>query len=305
MKKVWKWVGIVALVVVLIAVIVVVKVYNDVKQTVDEIYTPISEEKEDWVSDKRNEAVDVADKHPFSALILGVDERTGDVGRSDTMILLTVNPEEGTTKMLSIPRDTYTEIIGMGMKDKINHAYAFGGMEMSVLTVEALLDIPIDYVAKVNMEGFMEIVDFVGGITVQNSFAFTAGSATFEEGPISLDGEQALAYVRMRYDDPSGDFGRQDRQKQVIQEVLKKGVSLNSVFNYQSALDILKNNVAMNITFDEIQNIQKNYGGSFSKIDQLYFKNGQGTKIDGIYYYIPNESELAEIQATLQHHLGI
>jgi len=251
MKKVWKWIGIIALILIIIAVIVVVKVYNDVKQTVDEIYTPISQDKENWISDKRNEAINVADNHPFSALILGVDERTGDVGRSDTMILLTVNPAEGTTKMLSIPRDTYTEIIGMGTMDKINHAYAFGGMEMSVLTVEELLDIPIDYVAKVNMEGFMEIVDFVGGITVQNSFAFSSGSETFAEGPISLNGEQALSYVRMRYDDPSGDFGRQDRQKQVIQAVLKKGVSFNSVFNYQSALDILKNNVAMNITFDK------------------------------------------------------
>jgi len=305
-KKVWKWVGITVLVLVVVGIIAAVKVYSDLKSTVEAIYTPISEDEEERVSDKREEPVDVAvEKHPFSALILGIDERTNDVGRSDTMILLTVNPTLGTTKMLSIPRDTYTEIIGLNKQDKINHAYAFGGMEMSVETVEELFDIPIDYVAKVNMEGFKDIVDFVGGITVDNSFAFESGGESFKEGKISLNGDQALAYVRMRYDDPSGDFGRQNRQKQIVQEVLKKGVSFNTILNYQGALDILKNNVAMNLNFNEIQSIQKNYGSSLGKIEQLYMKNGHGTKIEGIYYYIPDETELAELQDTLKQHLEI
>ncbi len=305
-KKTWKWIGIVVLVLIIIAIVITFKVYNDVRETVDAIYTPISENEEDRVSDKRDDPIDISEeKHPFSALILGVDERENDSGRSDTMIILTVNPTLGTTKMLSIPRDTYTEIIGKNMKDKINHAYAFGGMEMSVNTVEELLEIPIDYVAKVNMEGFQEIVDFVGGITVSNEFAFSSGSHSFAEGPINLNGEQALAYVRMRYDDPNGDFGRQNRQKQVIQEVLKKGVSVNSVLNYGTALDILKNNVAINVTFDEIQDIRKNYANSFNTIEQMYMINGEGTRINGIYYYIPNETELSEIQQTLQEHLEL
>lgn len=305
MKKVWKWIGLILLALVILGFVFVFKLYNDVKQTVDSLYTSISAENESWLSEKRVEAVDVAEQHPFSALILGVDERDDDVGRSDTMILLTVNPTEGTSKMLSIPRDTYTEIAGLNKKDKINHAYAFGGMEMSVLTVEKLLDIPIDYVAKVNMEGFMEIVDFVGGITVDNTFEFTSRGKTFAEGPIFLNGEQALTYVRMRYTDPNGDFGRQNRQKQVIQQVIDKGISLNNLFNYQSALEILKNNVTMNITFDEIQNIQRNYGNSLGNIEQLYFENGQDRQIGGIYYYIPDESELSEIRKTFKMHLGL
>lgn len=301
MKKAWKWIGIGILVIFIIGIAIVVKVYGDVKETVDAIYTPVSENEEE-----RNERVDVASKNqPFSALVLGVDERSNDSGRSDTMILMTVNPTLGTTKMLSIPRDTYTEIIGMDMKDKINHAYAYGGMEMSVKTVEELFDIPIDYVASVNMEGFKEIVDFVGGITVNNPFEFTYEREHFKKGEITLNGERALKYVRMRKFDPNGDFGRQNRQKLVIQEVLKKGVSVNSIFKYQSALNILKDNVEMNIVFDDLQNIQKNYSSSFGNIEQLYIKNGKGTKIDGVYYYIPNDNELQEIKETLQQHLEL
>ena len=301
MKKILKWVAIVGLTVCIISIVATYKVYYDIKSTAQELYVPIQDE----ISVKREEAVDVAAKDPFSALILGVDEREGDVGRSDTMIVLTVNPILQTTKMLSIPRDTYTEIIGQGFKDKINHAYAFGGIEMSMKTVEHLLDIPIDYVAQVNMESFVDIVDIVGGITVDNTLAFDYEGDTFSIGELELDGEKALKYVRMRYDDPAGDFGRQNRQKQVIQGVLKEVVSLNTVVNYQSIFKTLEENVQMNVVFDDLLSIRKNYAGSFKNIEQLYLNNGAGTMMNNIYYYVPNDSELQEIQQTLREHLEI
>lgn len=124
-------------------------------------------------------------------------------------------------KIISIPRDSYTEIIGKGKKDKINHAYAFGGINMAVKTVENFLDIPIDHYIEVNMEGFKDIVDAVGGIEVNNDMEFKYGEH-FNKGEIHLNGDQALLYSRMRYNDPRGDFGRQMRQRQVIQAVIKK-----------------------------------------------------------------------------------
>ena len=124
------------------------------------------------MSEKREDPVVFKDAEPFSMLVLGVDEREGDKGRSDTMIVMTVNPETKSTKMVSIPRDTYTEIVGQGFNDKINHAYAFGGIEMSMDTVENLLDIPIDYVVQVNMDSFKDIVDAVGGISINNTLDF-------------------------------------------------------------------------------------------------------------------------------------
>ena len=109
----------------------------------------------------------------------------------------------------------------------------------------------------------------------------------------------------MRYDDPTGDFGRQNRQKQVIQGVLKESMSLNTVWNYKSIFKTLEDNVQINVVFDDLLNIRKNYGNSFKIIEQLYINNGKGTMMNGIYYYVPNESELQDIQKNLKQHMEI
>ncbi|MCZ4136008.1 hypothetical protein BZG24_29500, partial [Escherichia coli] len=116
--------------------------------------------------------VDLNSKEPFNALILGVDERPNDSGRSDTIIVLSVNPAKHKALLFNIPRDTRTEIVGHGTEDKINHAYAFGGVDMSIRTIEQFLGIPIHYYMKVDMEGFARIIDLVGGVDVNNPFAF-------------------------------------------------------------------------------------------------------------------------------------
>ncbi len=301
MRKWIKWAGVFGIALCIVVIGVGVKVYSDVKTTAEKLYTPLAQE----IPAEREAVVDVKQQEPFSALLLGVDEREGDAGRSDTMIVLTVNPSLGTTKILSIPRDTYTEIIGADRKDKINHAFAYGGMEMSKHTVEYLLDIPVDYVAKINMKSFQEIIDIVGGITVNNELDFSYDGEQFPIGKIELDGNKALKYVRMRYEDPAGDFGRQNRQKQVIQGVLKESLSVNTIFNYKSIFETLEENVEMNIKFDELLNIRKHYGNSFQTIEQLYLNNGSSTRMDGIYYYLPDEGELKNIQSTLQQHLEI
>lgn len=141
-------------------------VYNSFTAAVDTMHEPIKREK----SDKREETITLKEREPFSVLMLGVDERQGDNGRSDTMIVLTVNPALNSVKMLSIPRDTRTDIIGHGTEDKINHAYAFGDVEMAINTVEDFLDIPIDYYIKMNLDGFKDIVDAVNGIDVMNKY---------------------------------------------------------------------------------------------------------------------------------------
>lgn len=301
MRKTWKWIICILLVISCVSLSIIFKVYSDIKSTAEEVYTPFHEEEK---SEKRIQAIDVSEKEPFSVLILGVDEREGDVGRSDTMIVITVNPSLNSSYMLSIPRDTYTEIVGTNRKDKINHAYAFGGMKMSIKTVENLLDIPIDYAAKVNMEGFIDIIDLVGGITVNNEFEFTYEGEDFPS-ELDLEGERALKYVRMRYEDPNGDFGRQNRQKQVIQEVIKESISLKTVMNYQSIFAAVEENVDINVPFDDLLDIRKNYSTSFETIEPLYMNNGTGSKMEGIYYYIPEESELKEIQQNLKEHLRI
>lgn len=299
-KRTWlKVVGIIVLLFILAGGAFAYSVWNSLTKTVDTMHSPI-----DRTTDKRTKDLALSDQEPFSMLMLGVDERDGDKGRSDTMIVLTVNPQKKSVKMLSIPRDTRTEIVGHGTQDKINHAFAFGGAKMSMDTVENFLDIPIDYYMKINMEGFKDIVDAVGGVTVQNDLDFTSDGIHFAKGTHTLTGKEALAYSRMRHDDPSGDFGRQSRQRAIIEAVIKEGASLSSLTKYDEVFDALGNNIQTNLTFDDMMDIQKNYRDASKSITQSSI-NGNGTKIDGIYYYIVSDEEKEKVQAELKEQLSI
>ena len=96
-----------------------------------------------------------------------------------------------------------------------------------------LFDIPIDYYAKMNMEGFQDIVDAVGGVTVENDMNLPIKATTYPKGTLTLNGKEALIYSRIRKEDPRGDFDRQMRQRQVIQAIMKEGSSLSSLANYR------------------------------------------------------------------------
>jgi LCP family protein required for cell wall assembly len=274
--------------------------YNSLTKAVDTAYEPTERAK----SEKRAEKVILKDTEPFSVLMLGVDERKGDKGRSDTMIVLTVNPKKNSVKMLSIPRDTRTDIIGHGRADKMNHAYAFGGVEMSVATVENYLDIPLDYYIKMNMAGFADIVDALGGITVTNDLDFQQGSHHFAKGNIHLNGKQALAFVRMRKNDPNGDFGRQGRQREVIQGVIDKGGSIRSVTSLDNVFEEISHNVKTDLTFTEMIHIKNNYKGVQKNVDQLSLK-GSGQYIGEIWYLIVPEEERLRVQKELKEHLEL
>ncbi|MGG3497053.1 LytR family transcriptional regulator [Peribacillus simplex] len=299
-KRTWlKVVGIIVLLFILAGGAFAYSLWNALTKTVDSMHTPI-----DRNTDKRTKDLELSDQEPFSMLMLGVDERDGDKGRSDTMIVLTVNPQKKSVKMLSIPRDTRTEIVGHGTKDKINHAFAFGGAKMSMDTVENFLDIPIDYYMKINMEGFKDIVDAVGGVTVQNDLDFTSDGIHFAKGSHTLNGKEALAYSRMRHDDPNGDFGRQSRQRSIIEAVIREGASVSSLTKYNDVFDALGNNIQTNLTFADMMDIQKNYRDASKSITQSSI-NGKGTKIDGIYYYIVSDEEKEKVQSELKEQLSI
>lgn len=233
----------------------------------------------------------VEKKEPINILLLGVDERSYDKGRSDTMIVMTLDPANDHMQLVSIPRDTRTEIIGRGTQDKINHSYAFGGSEMSVATVENFLDIDLDYYVRMNMEGLEQLVNVVGGVTVNNDFTFTQGGHTFSTGKLQLNGDEALAYVRMRKKDPQGDIGRNERQRQVIEGIIKKSASVNVVNQIDDILDVLGNNMVTNMKFADMRNLASNYR-SARKDMSTYQMAGQGTRIDGIYYQLMSVEEV-------------
>ncbi|MDG5789292.1 LCP family protein [Evansella sp. AB-P1] len=274
--------------------------YKNVESTVNSMHQTIDRQK----SEKRPIEVDFQEKDPLSFLLLGIDARSSDSGRTDTIMVITVNPEDKSMKQLSIPRDTYTEIVGRGFQDKINHAYAFGGPEMTINTVENFLNIPIDYFVSVNMEGFKEIVDAVGGVTVDNAFAFRQSGYNFDEGEINLDGDQALAYSRMRKQDSRGDFGRNDRQRQVVNAIIEEGAQISSITRTGPILQSLGNNVTTNLTFDEMISVMSNYSEARRSVDTLSL-SGSGGFIDRIWYYFIDENERLRVSEELRDHLNL
>lgn len=275
-------------------------IWHSVEKTFTQTHEPLNRD----VSEKRSEKVLFSKRDPISILLLGVDQRAGDRGRSDSLILMTVNPKDQSMKMVSIPRDTRTEIVGKGTTDKINHAYAFGGVDMAVNTVEKFLDVPVDYYVQVNMESFKDIVDAVGGVTVKNDLNFDYDGYSFKKGNLTLDGKEALAYSRMRKQDPRGDFGRQMRQRQIIEGVIEEGASVQSLANYGTILDTIGTNVRTNLTFDDMKQIQSNYKDARRNVEQLQV-DGKGEKIDGIYYYAVSDATRQELSSKLKQHLNL
>lgn len=277
----------------LIGVGAAVYVYNQVDSTVDRLNASAG------LSPERMENETIEQKKPMSVLLLGVDRRADEQGRSDSIIVMTLNPNQDKSAMLSIPRDTRTEIVGKGTQDKINHAYAFGGAEMAMASVENLLGIPIDYVAEVDMKGFQDAVDLFGGVEVTNNLAFTSDAYTFDPGVITLSGPEALAYTRMRYEDPNGDFGRQERQRQVITALVNKGTNDFSISKFNNMLDVLGNNAKTNITFKELRTLSTDYMTAFKNQDILRLEGTGGKASDGIYYWNPDPASLDEVSTYL------
>jgi len=289
-KKWWKITLVVLLVLVLGVGGYAYSIYHNAKQTVNKkMYETV--ESIDHVIGKKK----LKETKQVNILLLGIDTETGDRGRSDAIMVLSLKPKTNSMQMISIPRDTRTEIIGRGHEDKINHAYAFGGADMSIATVENLLDMDFDFFVSMNMSGLKELVDQLGGITVNNEIEWQDGKYNFTKGPTDMDGDKAMSFVRMRKQDPEGDFGRTKRQRKVIEGIIDKGASIASIPKISGTIDILGNNMDTNLDFDDMKKLLSGYSNTRKNMDN-YQMSGTGTTIDGIYYLIVPDEEVEKVK---------
>ncbi len=213
----------------------------------------------------------------------------------DPVNAIDTNIAKDAMQLISIPRETRTTIVGKGIEDKINHAYAFGGTDMAVATVENFLNIDLDYYVSMNMQGLQELVDQLGTITVNNDIAWNDGKYNFEKGPIEMDGDQTMHYVRMRKQDPEGDFGRTKRQRKVILGIVDRGATVGSIPKINGTIDILGNNMATNMDFDDMKTLFNRYGDTRNNFTS-YMMEGSGTIIDGTYYMVVSEEEVEKVR---------
>ncbi|WP_059283480.1 LCP family protein [Bacillus coahuilensis] len=262
-------------------------------------------------SELREDAVKLT-KEPFSVLIMGVEDYSsgGENGRSDTIILATINPIKGDIQLLSVPRDTLVEIPEIG-EDKINHSFSKGGKDLTLETVEQFLDIPIDYYVTIGFQGFKTLIDEVGGVTVEVPFSFSEKNDTtkeliyFTEGNMDLNGEEALAYVRMRKQDPRGDFGRNDRQKQVIENLFEELIKPSSVVKLDRIADKVSDEIQTNIKVSDglslISSLARLDAQNIEKLQLI----GEDDYIGGTYYFVPDANELLGLKNDLKSHLEL
>lgn len=204
---------------------------------------------------------------PFTILFVGTDQYDTDDEKSkgyrtDVLMLTAINPKNRSIKLLSIPRDLYTTIPNTdGHRDKINTASFWGQqkgippMKNTKKAVEELFDIPVDYYAKINFKGFIEIVNAVGGVDVNVKKDFqttTFGGKTvyFQKGPMHLTGEEALPYVRMRKDDVN-ESGRNERQQEVISQVIDRLTAPQNIHKIPEIIAILGDNISYDIKIND------------------------------------------------------
>lgn len=239
----------------------------------------------------------------------GQDEE-GFLGRSDTIIIASINPKYKSLKLISIPRDTYTEIEGHG-KMKINHAYAYGEEELAIKTINSNFGLNITEYATVDFAGLVHVINDIGGIELtitqaEKNFINNSSGLAYEisgnkqkkltsYGTVKLDGEQALTHSRNR--SVGDDFTRASRQRDVIEAILNKMTKMDTE-KISSTLDVVLKEVTTNINVSDYIGIitdiilnKKSYLNNIVSAQVPSKDYAEGTYIKGIYYFVPSDTE--------------
>lgn len=246
--------------------------HSDDAQKIREIHSVLVETEKIVAAPKTDLSV-------FTVYISGID-CFGSItrrSRSDVNIIATVNTQTGQVLLVSTPRDFFVPLsISNGIPDKLTHAGIYG-IEVSRDTLAMLYDTDIDYYFRVNFDGFQEIVDALGGITVNSEYAFKSGNISFKKGENTLNGKEALAFARNRYSFSSGDRQRGKNQMAVIKGVIDKATGPAIIMNYKTTLDGLAGSFDTNMPYEAITELIQNQVKNGTKWNVVsYSANGTG-----------------------------
>ena len=248
------------------------------KIEIDKSDVGIKDEVEEKLSAYSDSVINIA--------LFGIDAEDGGVGRSDSIIIATIDTTHKKLKLTSIMRDSYVTIEGHG-DDKINHAYAFGGPQLAIKTLNENFDLNIDDFVAVNFTTLPKIIDMLGGVTIDITSEEVSHIPGIDAaGTYTLTGEQALAYSRIRYAS-GGDYVRTDRQRTVLSKVFEKVLSINFT-QYPSLLSEILPMVQTNLDYSEILNLGNEVlkMGVTTLEQERFPRDGycEGKMIDKIYY---------------------
>lgn len=233
---------------------------------------------------------------PFYMLVLGSDTREeGAAGRSDTIILARIDPEGKDVTLVSIPRDTQVQIEGYGTQ-KINAAYAYGGAALAVRTVSEFAGVPISHVVEVDFFGFKDIVDALGGVTVNVPANTKYQGVSIPEGEQTLNGEQALVFARCRKTYADGDYQRTKNQRQLVQAVAKEVLNA-PVASMPALVGSMADAVSTDMSLADLVSLANSMRGmDASSMKTAVVPSHTGTE-DGVSYVFAEEPAWSEMMA--------
>ncbi|HEL2053964.1 TPA: LCP family protein [Streptococcus suis] len=248
----------------------------------------------------------------FNIYISGIDTYgpISSVSRSDVNIIMTVNRATHKILLTTTPRDSYVAIAdgGQYQYDKLTHAGIYG-VNASVHTLENLYGIDISNYIRLNFTSFLQLIDLVGGIDVENTQEFTSGGYNFPVGTVHLDAEQALIFVRERYSLANGDNDRGQNQEKVIAALIKKLSSPDNLANYQAILTGLEGSIQTDLSLETIMglvNTQLESGTQFTVESQALTGTGRSDlssyAMPGSQLYMMeiNQDSLEQAKAAIQ-----
>ncbi|MDT1096369.1 LCP family protein [Staphylococcus pseudintermedius] len=300
-----------ALMLIIVPTIFAFTLFNSSKNAFDDSFSQ-SDQRQSQLRDSKVNAA----KQPISILFLGIDDsstrrqngQSAENARTDAMILSTMNPDKHQIRLVSIPRDTLSYIPEVGYYDKITHAHAYGGPEASMRTVEAYLNVPVDYYVRINMEAFAKTVDELGGIEYDVPYdlnepnTMDKGRIKLKKGKQQLNGDEVLAVTRTRKQD--SDLKRGQRQMEVLKILFKKAQDTKSLHKLDDIIEIVGKNSKHNLSYSEIKALATNYLANDVDIQSQQLK-GENELLNGIYYINPDVDNLIETSNTLRKDLGL
>lgn len=232
-------------------------------------------------------------------LIVGLDNVEGS-HRTDTILVVHISPQDKKVNVVSIPRDTLVDIPGIGLT-KVNHAFAYGGIDLTRRTLEEFLDVKIPFTVAINIDGLAKVIDTLGGLTInveKRMYYVDYAGGLFVDlypGIQHLNGRQALGYVRFRHDS-AGDIGRMLRQQKFVQALASKIISKKDVLSAPRVILSLLSNVSTNMSVRQILGLSLAMRQSFD-IGNIEMTSipGDSVMIDRVYYMKPNIAEVERI----------
>ncbi|RHX64873.1 LCP family protein [Lactobacillus delbrueckii] len=251
----------------------------------------------------------ISNSKPIAILLMGTD--TGALGRTykgrtDSIMVAVLNPKTKKTTLVSFERDQQVNLPDYpeNSPSKLNAAYAYGNAKELAKVLKKYYNIPINAYVLINMGGLKTIVNKVGGVDIAPILSFSYEGYTFTKGKTThMDGAKALAYSRMRYDDPEGDYGRQKRQRQVLSALLKKAESATTLLN-SSFISSLSKQVQTDLTFSDMTSMANRYLAAMKDLKTDY-THGTSYMQDGVSYQKISVSERQRISNLIRKTLGL